>query len=172
MKVEKLFKAVTGAGVGSLVAFLLAITTLPEDIDVYLVMGMYTASMLIFALIFSKKEWQFKTSSLSYVSGMVIVAIAQMLSIYTGIGGGVVFFLVALSLFFILYSKPGGVFDVVLAGPLYFSGAMTVFVLESALGIPAEQGEVWIVAIFVGFLGMMGALTGAAARLLLAKPKP
>ncbi|WP_148258565.1 hypothetical protein [Thermococcus sp. AM4] len=172
MKLEKLFKAITGAGTGALVAFLLAVTVLPDKTDVHAVLGMYLALMAVFALVFSTREWRFRTSALSYLAGLVGVSLVLVLSRHVDVGMGVILLVIALSLLVVLYPTPSGVADVLLAGPLYFSGAMTVLAVGGALNLFGSMLGTAMATVFIGFLGMIGVVTGAAARLLFAKPKP
>lgn len=168
---EKAFKAITGVGIGALIAFLLIVITLPDKTDVKFVLWIYLVLMVLFGFVFSTREWQFKTSPLSYICGIGTVALVAVLSGRVNFSMWLVFLLITASLLFILYPKPRGPTDVLLSGPLYFSGAMTVLAVGGALGLFKNlQGPMAVV--FIGFLGMIGTATGSAARLLFAKPKP
>ena len=165
------FKMITGAGVGALLAFLIIVTALPDRTDVRVVLGIYASLMAVFGFVFLTRGWEFTTPPLSYLCGAGTVAIVAILSGRVDIGMGSLFLLITASLLLILYPRPRGIADVLLSGPLYFSGAMTVLAAGSALGL-FKSLQVPMAIVFIGFLGTIGTATGSAARLIFSKPKP
>ncbi len=172
MKLEKLFKAVAGAGVGALLAFIFVVVGIPDLTDVKTVLWIYLLFMIPLGWIFSRSRFNFRTSALSYLSGLGTVFALVLLSPVVSFGKGAIFIAILISLLIVLYPDPCGVLDVLLSGPLYFAGTTTVMAIAGALDLPGNSMGLFMVTVFIGFLGMIGVVTGAAARLLFAKPKP
>ena len=172
VEVEKVFKAITGAGVGALLAFALIVAVIPDLTDVRTVLGLYPILMGTLGFLFSRRGMRFRTSSLSYLMGITTVVTVMALSSIHSVGRGVLFLILTISLLVVLYPNPTGILDVLLSGPLYFAGATTVIVIVGALNLPGNGIGIFMVAVFLGFLGMIGVIAGSAARLLFTKPKP
>ncbi|ASJ03233.1 hypothetical protein A3L09_08185 [Thermococcus profundus] len=175
MKKEGLQRALTGAGIGVLVTFLISLHTIPETTPVKEVFVIYTSGLIVGALAFWFLNWEFRASPAAYVGGLLAIFAITAVSKVSDVTMTKVFIVILLSVAMLGVSPPTGVLDTLLSGPAYFGGALTALAVEGVLDM-LKSLDTMVGTVFVGVTGTIAAFFTTAILLLIStrsrKPKP